>query len=91
MAVLGNRVIKSIQRGTANYSSESTDTVTINAVDLDKEFLTIHGPGSMQITSGTNTAAGSFRATLSNTTTISFYSTASVHSLYYGWEVIEYE
>jgi hypothetical protein len=91
MAVLGNRVIKSIQRGTGNYADESSDTVTINAVDLDKSFLTFGGPGSMKVTSGTNTAGGSFQATLSNTTTISFYSTGSVYRLYYAWEVIEYE
>jgi|8_EtaG_2_1085327.scaffolds.fasta_scaffold00443_13 hypothetical protein len=91
MPVLGNKVIKSIQRGNANYYNESTDTVSINAVDLDKSFLTFGGPGTMRYTNSTNPQAGTFRAWLNSTTQISFYSTNSIYVLYYSWEVIEYE
>ena len=40
MAVLGTQVIKSIQRGTTALSAGGTTSVTINAVDLDKSFIT---------------------------------------------------
>ena len=40
MAVLGNRVIKSIQRGTTGKGG-SGGTVTINAVDTDKTMVNV--------------------------------------------------
>ena len=40
MPVLGTQVIKSIQRGSTSLASTGTNsTVTINAVDLDKTFV----------------------------------------------------
>ena len=91
MAVLGNRVIKSIQRGQATLGDDSSsDTDTITAVDLTKSMLNFIGPGSMKITSGTNVAAGGVRAYLSNSTTITVDAQQSLYRCSYSWEVIEY-
>ena len=90
MAVLGNKVIESIQRGQAQLEDNSSDTVTITAVDLTKSVLNFIGPGSMRYNTGTNTAAGGVRAYLSNSTTITVDAQGSLYRVTYSWEVIEY-
>ena len=105
MAVLGNRVIKSIQRGSTSVTVASTATATITAVDTSKSFISAsckNGYGSGNISSG-DTGAGvsaiTAGATLTNSTTLTFtagsyraYNTSyatATPTVY--WEVIEYE
>tara|TARA_R100001126_G_scaffold97957_1_gene71722 strand:- start:442 stop:717 length:276 start_codon:yes stop_codon:yes gene_type:complete len=91
MAVLGNRVIKSIQRGTSYIADDYSSTVTITAVDTDKSLLSMVGPGSMRRTSGSSAAANAVKLVLTNSTTITADSWSSLYRAYWTWEVVEYE
>lgn len=103
-------VIKSIQRGQTSISSNSNgsmtgSTVTINAVDLSKSFVSVsfangYGVGNVSNNmTGPYTGPTSLGGYLSNTTTMTLqqglwrkYSVTYAHSggtVY--WEVIEYE
>jgi len=110
MPVLGTQVIKSIQRGATSISSSgvgavTSATATINAVDLDKSFVSIssnngYGVGNISSSSSDGNAASSTcgGGYLSSTTQITLgqggwrrYNTAYAHSgLTVYWEVIEY-
>jgi hypothetical protein len=110
MPVLGTQVIKSIQRGATSVSSSSTGsatsaTATINAVDLDKSFVSIssnngYGVGNISSSSSDGNAASSTcgGGYLSSTTGLTFsqgpwrkYNTTYGHNgLTVYWEVIEY-
>jgi hypothetical protein len=107
MPVLGTQVIKSIQRGSTSLASTGTSsTVTINAVDLDKTFVSAScrsGYGGSRYSSTTSdpwvmnsTTSG---AQLASTTSITITggigfvsnSTYAVRSdVILYWEVIEY-
>jgi hypothetical protein len=105
MAVIGSSTpIKSIQRGSATlYSSGAASNVTINAVVLDKSFVSISNKsgyyagrvGYNSSTIGNNSI--SVGGTLTGTTTLAL--TGGLHmgwgwSVGRGvvyWEVIEYE
>jgi len=91
MAVLGNRVIKSIQRGNGALVSESSESVTITEIDLNKTFVNILGPGPMRYSSSTNLSGAGVYFRLTNSTTLYVDSTQSVYRLYYSWEIVEYE
>jgi len=91
MAVLGNRVIKSIQRGTDYLADESSSTVTITAVDTDKSALSFVGSGSARRTSGTSAESGMTKGVFTNSTTITGQCHTSIYRAYWSWEVIEYE
>ena len=84
MAVLGNRVIKSIQRGSTTVSASAvgsdsqTATASITAVDTSKSFISAsckNGWGSANATSSSSedgpvSNAVTAGATLTNSTTI---------------------
>ena len=97
MAVLGSSSpIKSIQRGTTLSNSGTAVNVTINAVDLDKSFVSgTNQAGYINVTSswgGPGTGAG---ATLTTTTNLAvtggatFYTPGTLPATLH-WEVIEY-
>ena len=104
MAVLGNRVIKSIQRGNTGKGG-SWGTVTINAVDTDKTMVNVSVATGRQRSIQTDSNYGMQQSigasvVLTNSTTITIangtYDTTtgtgysfSVPSIYY--EVVEYE
>lgn len=110
MPVLGTQVIKSIQRGQTSITSSSSGnttnvTATINAVDLDKSFVSVSstngfGVGNISSSSSTGNASQSTGGGgyLSSTTAISLnqggwwrYNTVYAHTgLTVYWEVIEY-
>lgn len=105
MPVLGTQVIKSIQRGTTALSAGGTTSVTINAVDLDKSFITSscasgYGAGNLSSSSSDGNAANGFTmgGMLLSTTSISFAAgTYRVYNTGFGtggtqiyWEVVEY-
>ena len=107
MPVLGTQVIKSIQRGQTSLASTGTGTtVTINAVDLDKSFVSASCTNGMR---GSRYSIDSSSTWVSNATTAganlcgttSLYvvgglgyamnSTYAVSSnVILRWEVIEY-
>ena len=107
MPVLGTQVIKSIQRGSTSLASTGTSSaVTINAVDLDKTFVSASCRngyrGSRYSISSSDpytmnaTTAG---AQLTSTTAITVYgglgfvsnsTYASSYNQTLYWEVIEY-
>jgi len=91
MAVLGNRVIKSVQRGTDYFADESSSTVTITAVDTAKSSLNMVGSGSTRRTSGTNAEGGMVKLVFTNSTTITGECHTSLYRAYWSWEVVEYE
>ena len=96
--------IKSIQRGSATLSSSgATSNVTINAVVLDKSFVSINNKsgyyagaaGYGSATTGTNSI--SVGGTLTDTTTLALasglhmgWNWSNAYGVVY-WEVIEYE
>ena len=87
MAVIGaaSSPIKSIQRGT---TQATTYSVTINAVDLGKSFVSCSFKSAYGGTDGISGAAS-----LSSSTTIQMALGASVNYTNYPivyWEVIEY-
>tara|TARA_R100001086_G_scaffold117708_1_gene60450 strand:+ start:701 stop:1048 length:348 start_codon:yes stop_codon:yes gene_type:complete len=102
-------IIKSIQRGQTSIGSSNaglatSTTVTINAVDLDKSFVSVSfrsGYGSGNGTSGTYPIGNSpsLGGYLSSTTVITLtqgqWGRYNVSYLHTGgicyWEVIEYE
>lgn len=103
MAVLGNRVIKSIQRGTTAKGGGG-GTVTINAVDTDKTMVNVSvGTGRQRYINGTDYAyqqSIGASVVLTNSTTITIANgiydsttgtgyTFSVPTVSY--EVVEYE
>jgi hypothetical protein len=105
MPVLGTQVIKSIQRGTTTLSAAGTTSATINAVDLDKSFITSScvsgfGAGNLSSSTSTGNAANAFTAggILASTTSINFAAgTYKAYNASYGtgstqiyWEVVEY-
>ena len=105
MPVLGTQVIKSIQRGSTTLSAGGTTTATINAVDLDKSFMTSsvtsgYGAGNLSGSSSDGNAANAFvmGGTLLSTTALSFAAgTYKAYNTSYGagnttiyWEVVEY-
>jgi hypothetical protein len=84
MAVLGNKVIKSIQRGYTSISASSDGDVsmsgiTINAVDLTKSFVSIsfsngYGVGDVSNNmTGPYTGPTSMAGQLIGSTTIAIY------------------
>ena len=107
MPVLGTQVIKSIQRGSTSLVSTGTSSaVTINAVDLDKTFVSAscrNGYRGSRYTSTSSdpwtvnaTTAG---AQLTSTTAITVYgglgfvssaTYATDYNVTLYWEVIEY-
>ena len=104
MAVLGNRVIMSIQRGSTAGAPSSTTAVTISSVDTSKAFVSAscaNGYGIGGASGGTaDNALGvsiSGGAALTGSTTITIYFGGAAYTtggsasgtLY--WEVIEYE
>ena len=91
MAVLGNRVIKSIQRGTDVFTSASGEDITITEVDLNKASLNLIGSGPMKYLSSSGISAGAVYAKFTDSTTITTYSYSSLNRCYYSWEVVEYE
>jgi hypothetical protein len=103
MAVLGNRVIKSIQRGSTAGSVNSTTAVTISSVDTSKAFVSASfkngygaggaGGGTADNAVGVSVSGG---AALTGSTTITIYfgvaySTSNNSGGTVYWEVIEYE
>lgn len=91
MAVLGNRVVKSIQRGTDIIFNATGEDITITEVDLNKASLNLIGPGPMKYLSSSSISAGAVYAKFTNSTTITTYSYQSLYRYYYSWEVVEYE
>ena len=107
MAVIGGAGggIKSIQRGTTACSTQtSTQTATINAVDLAKSFISSSYANGSDVDYYVSAAyfgwstSLSVGATLTNTTTLTF--TVGSNSTQSGvyttnptiyWEVVEYE
>lgn len=84
MAVLGNKVIKSIQRGYTAISASSDGSVTmsavtINAVDLSKSFVSISFTNGYGVGNISNNLTGPYNGPTSlgghllNGTTISLY------------------
>ena len=84
MAVLGNRVIKSIQRGYTTVSASSVcdvtmSGVTINEVDLTKSFVSISFSNGYGVGNVTNNLTGpysgptSMAGQLLDSTTIAIY------------------
>ena len=84
MAVLGNKVIKSIQRGYTTVSASSDGDVsmsgiTINAVDLTKSFVSMSFSNGYGIGNVTNSLIGpysgptSMAGQLLDSTTIAIY------------------
>ena len=106
MAVLGNRVIKSIQRGQTTLAAAGTSNVTITAVDLAKSFVSVNcktgyqaGKANSTTSDYTSYGAGfTGGGYLSSTTNLALAagtgpgrsSTVTASSVVY-WEVIEYE
>lgn len=106
MAVLGNRVIKSIQRGQTTLAANSTSNVTVTAVDLSKSFVSINCKNGYQAGKANSTTSNytSYGASvlgggyLSGTTTLALASgtgpgssnTVTASTIVY-WEVVEYE
>jgi len=103
MAVLGNRVIKSIQRG-VTAKGGSGGTVTINAVDTAKTMVNVSvANGKQRYINGTDYAyqtSISAAVTLTDSTTLTVVNgtyedtsgtgySFNVPSIYY--EVVEYE
>jgi len=105
MAVLGNRVIKSIQRGTTGKGG-SGGSVTINAVDTAKTIINISVATGRQRFTKTDSPSYAYQqsigaaATLTDSTTLTVVNgtydttsgtgyTFSVPTIYY--EVVEYE
>jgi|TARA_X000001382_G_scaffold120719_1_gene102482 hypothetical protein len=105
MAVLGNRVIKSIQRGSTGKGGGGGD-VTINAVDLSKTIVNVSVATGKQRFAKTDTPSYAYQQAigagvyLSDSTTLTVVNgtydttsgtgyTFSVPSIYY--EVVEYE
>ena len=103
MAVLGNRVIKSIQRGSTSPSNNGTTAVTISSVDTSKAFVSAsckNGMSAGQTSGGSGAdmmASSTSGAALTGATTLTVYggtasyagNTNTASTLY--WEVIEYE
>jgi hypothetical protein len=107
MAVLGTQVIKSIQRGQTSLASTGTSTtVSINAVDLDKSFVSASCTNGMGGARYSSTSADPW---VSNATTAGAHLSSTTQltvagGLGYGmnstyrvststtlrWEVIEY-
>ena len=96
MAVIGASAspIKSIQRGSTSVTASGSATVTINAVDLDKSFVSANTKTGY-ISSGTGGPGNENGVTLSSSTSLQFYggvtyySPGTVAATTY-WEVIEY-
>ena len=95
MAVLGSSSpIKSIQRGSTSATASSTATVTINAVDLDKSFVSAtNRTGYISSNSGGPGVGNG--VTLSSSTSLQVYGGATYYSpgtlpATTYWEVIEY-
>lgn len=105
MAVLGNRVIKSIQRGSTGKGGGG-GSVTINAVDTAKTIVNVSVATGKQRFAQTSTIAYAFQqsigaaATLTDSTTLTVVNgtydnttgsgyTFTVPTIYY--EVVEYE
>ena len=107
MAVLGNRVIKSIQRGQTTLAANGTSNVTVTAVDLSKSFVSInckngYMAGKSSSTSSNYTSYGASvlgGGYLSGTTTLALAAGSGPGSSYSPstastivyWEVVEYE
>ena len=107
MPVLGTQVIKSIQRGSTSLASTGTSTaVTINAVDLDKTFVSASCRNGYRGSRYTSTSsdpwvmnATTSGAQLTSTTAITIYgglgyvsnaAYAAAYNVTLYWEVIEY-
>ena len=103
MAVLGNRVIKSIQRGTTGKGG-SGGTVTINAVDTDKTMVNVSvATGKQRYINGTDYAyqqSIGANVVLTDSTTLTIangtYDTTSGTGYTFtvptvSYEVVEYE
>ena len=103
MAVLGNRVIKSIQRG-STAKGGGGGTVTINAVDTDKTMVNVSvATGRQRYINGTDYAVQQSigaSVVLTNSTTITIangaYDTTSGTGYTFSvptisYEVVEYE
>ena len=92
MAVLGSTSpIKSIQRGLTSVASNGTANVTINAVDLDKSFISWTSKSGYIDGDGPGISNG---AALTSTTNLGIYGgwsygVSDVYSYTY-WEVVEY-
>lgn len=80
--------IKSIQRGSGNFSSLTGGTITISSVNTAKTELRLLG---VTTDSNTNVSAGGLTLVLTNSTTITYYrATGSSASTYFSWELTEY-
>ena len=105
MAVLGNRVIKSIQRGSTTQGGGG-GTVTINAVDTDKTMVNVSVATGRQRFTQTSTIAYAYQQSigasvvLTNSTTITIqngtYDTTTGTGYTFtvptiSYEVVEYE
>ena len=103
MAVLGNRVIKSIQRGNTGKGG-SGGTVTINAVDTDKTMVNVSVATGNNIITVTDSEAYAqsigASVVLTNSTTITIangtYNTTTGSGYAFvvptvAYEVVEYE
>jgi len=80
--------IKSIQRGTSNWSR----TITISAVNTAKSFVSWNGYEILGTASGTNDEYSRITLTNSTTLTVSAASggTGGAYNRKYYWEVVEY-
>ena len=85
-SVADANIIKSIQRGATTNSAVYQVNVTINAVDMNKSFI------SSSTTSGTynNTEARLASVQLTTPTNLLFQGGSSTGSITTAWEVIEY-
>tara|TARA_B100000519_G_C14074256_1_gene358311 strand:+ start:178 stop:501 length:324 start_codon:yes stop_codon:yes gene_type:complete len=106
MPVLGTQVIKSIQRGSTSLASTGTSSaITINAVDLDKTFVSASCRNGYRGArySATSSDPWTMNATtagaqLTSTTAITIYgglgyamsSYIAAYNVTLYWEVIEY-
>ncbi|WP_413362207.1 hypothetical protein [Lysinibacillus sp. 3P01SB] len=77
-SLFDGRVVKSVQRGTANTQAEAAINVVIASVNLSRSFLEL---------TGSNSGNTAIKGKLTNNTTISIYGGAYITA---EWQVIEF-